>query len=243
MGFADLSYGTPATTGNQYFISHNKTPDNAGTATALRATANITATTGDRALFGLKGGTFSPTSGAATMQHTNFTWTVNQTSTASGAVKVLDIIPTYTSVLGTVTGISYNPTVTSVTGAHYGFLSVPTASLSGFATATPVSTVDVDGSFGLDITSTSADLTLNTTHFTILVDASGATRTITLPAATGCARRIYTIKKIDASGNVVTIDGNASETIDGATTQPLNTQWEYLKIQSNGTSWFIIGND
>jgi len=142
------------------------------------------------------------------------------------------------------TGIDMNPTLTDVASMTlYGMKVRPTASLSSFAHATPLSTVDIDGSFALDVTSTSTDLTLNSTHHTILVDATGAARTITLPTAASSARRIYTIKKIDVSANAVTLDGDGSETIDGATTQPINTQWEYLRVQSNGTAWFIIGND
>src|SRR6185295_13642672 len=90
--------------------------------------------------------------------------------------------------------------------------------------AAPLSKLDVVGSAGYNITSTSTDITLDVTHYTVLVDASGANRTITLPAASGATRRIYVIKKTDATANTVTIDGNGSETIDGATTQVISAQ-------------------
>ncbi len=48
------------------------------------------------------------------------------------------------------------------------------------------------------------------------------------------------IKKVDVSVNTVTVDGNASETIDGATTAVLTTQWESITIHCNGTAWFIL---
>lgn len=143
----------------------------------------------------------------------------------------------------TVRFADWNPTETSLTGVSLYGVTVGGTALSSFGHRTPVSTVDVDGSLGLDITSTSADLTANTTHHTILVDASGAARTITLPAASGATRRIYIIKKTDSSGNSVTIDGNASETIDGATTQTLATQYKYMTIQCDGSNWFIIANN
>lgn len=114
--------------------------------------------------------------------------------------------------------------------------------LSYFGALTaPIHTVDVGGSFGANITSTSVDITLNATHYTVKVDASGANRTITLPAASGVTRRIYIIKKTDSSANTVTIDGNASETIDGATTKVINTQNTGYQIQCDGTNWIIIG--
>jgi len=75
---------------------------------------------------------------------------------------------------------------------------------------------------------------------TIEVDASGGARTITLPPAAGVNKIVYTIKKIDASANNVTIDPDAAELIDGVATQLLTTQWQALRIQSNGTGWIII---
>lgn len=107
---------------------------------------------------------------------------------------------------------------------------------------TPTSTIHSSGSFAAAFTSTSADLTIGESHHTVAVDASGAARTITLPAASGLAGRTYTIKKIDSSLNSVTIDGNASETIDGATTQALTVQYQFLTIVCTGSAWLIIGN-
>lgn len=95
-------------------------------------------------------------------------------------------------------------------------------------------------SFGARYLSVSADTTLTNAHFHVSVDASGAARTITLPAASTATNRIYSIKKIDSSVNTVTIDGNASETIDGATTQVLAAQYDYLMIISTGSAWVII---
>ncbi|HSC14498.1 MAG TPA: hypothetical protein VLI71_05235, partial [Gammaproteobacteria bacterium] len=49
-----------------------------------------------------------------------------------------------------------------------------------------------------------------------------------------------TVKKIDATANAVTIDGDGAETIDGAATQSLPAQWNAKTVQSNGVAWFII---
>lgn len=64
--------------------------------------------------------------------------------------------------------------------------------------------------------------------------------TITLPTAVGITGRVYTVKKIDASANAVTVDGDGSETIDGAATYALATQWKSVTVISNGTNWEII---
>jgi flagellar basal body rod protein FlgB len=95
--------------------------------------------------------------------------------------------------------------------------------------------------FATALTSKTADYTATATDTTILVDASGAARTITLPAASGISGRIYVIKKTDSSGNAVTVDANASETIDGATTYALSAQYKFVVIQCDGTNWHIIG--
>lgn len=91
-----------------------------------------------------------------------------------------------------------------------------------------------------EITEVNANTTLDDSYFTVLVNAVGGARTITLPAAALHTHRIYNIKKIDASGNAVTIDGNAAETIDGAATLVIAAQWDSYTIHSNGTGWFIV---
>lgn len=74
---------------------------------------------------------------------------------------------------------------------------------------------------------------------TILVDATSGNVTITLIAAASAGDGFeVTIKKIDATANTVIIDGNASETIDGALTQTLTAQYDTLTIVCNGANWF-----
>lgn len=90
------------------------------------------------------------------------------------------------------------------------------------------------------INSVSANTTLDSSYYTVLVDASGGARTITLPAAVNNSARIYIIKKTDSSGNSVTVDANASETIDGATTYVLTVQYESITVQCDGSNWHII---
>jgi hypothetical protein len=85
-----------------------------------------------------------------------------------------------------------------------------------------------------------ANTTLDSTYQTVAVDASGANRTITLPAAATCTGRRYDIKKVDSSANTVTIDGNSAETIDGAATYVISNQYTSVTIISNGSGWYII---
>jgi hypothetical protein len=107
----------------------------------------------------------------------------------------------------------------------------------GVRTDDPRHALDVAGSFGTAVVSTSGDITLDDTRSVILVSASGAARTVTLPSAVSIPGRWYLVKKTDASANTVTIDGDGSETIDGATTLVLDTQYESTIIISNGSGW------
>lgn len=74
----------------------------------------------------------------------------------------------------------------------------------------------------------------------ILADASSAAFTVTLPLASSSTNQVIAIKKIDATANAVTIDGNGSETIDGSLTLDITVQYELIKVISNGVSWFIF---
>jgi len=75
----------------------------------------------------------------------------------------------------------------------------------------------------------------------ILCDATSAAFTITLlPSATAGSGFKLAFKKIDSTANAVTIDGNASETIDGASTISLASQYQDASITADGTNWQII---
>jgi len=71
-------------------------------------------------------------------------------------------------------------------------------------------------------------------------DASGGALTPVLPAAASHTGRHYVLKKIDSSTNTVTVDGNGTETIDGALTYVLARQWDTLEIVSDSANWQIV---
>jgi hypothetical protein len=81
----------------------------------------------------------------------------------------------------------------------------------------------------------------NKDDFLIKADASGGGFTITLIAAASFTDRFLVIKKIAGNpANVVTVDGNGAETIDGAATQLLILANSSLTLYSDGTQWWII---
>jgi hypothetical protein len=93
----------------------------------------------------------------------------------------------------------------------------------------------------LAVTSKTANYTATGTDDVILVDSSGGDFTITLPAAASNSGKVFYIKKTNTGcADKVTIDGNASETIDGATTTTVNTEGETLVIVCDGSNWKII---
>lgn len=84
--------------------------------------------------------------------------------------------------------------------------------------------------------------------YTVLADdyivhstrSSVGAQTVNLPAVASNTGRILVIK--DAAGNAgannITIDGNGAETIDGAATRVINTNYGSVRLYSNGVAWF-----
>lgn len=72
-----------------------------------------------------------------------------------------------------------------------------------------------------------------------LCDASGGAFSLTLPAVASFKYRSLCIKKVDGSGNAVTVDGSGSETIDGAATYALSSQYAAVTVYSDGDEWHI----
>ena len=83
--------------------------------------------------------------------------------------------------------------------------------------------------------------TVTTTHTagneTYIICNSAGAFTVTLPAVASSLEKVYHIKNINTG--VVTVDGNASETIDDQTTQILN-QYDAMHIVCDGSEWWII---
>lgn len=80
----------------------------------------------------------------------------------------------------------------------------------------------------------------------LLVNATGGNITVTLPDSGTVASpkdemgKIFHVKKVDASANTVTVDGFSTQTIDGATTNVISTQYDSITIVSDGSNWHII---
>lgn len=95
------------------------------------------------------------------------------------------------------------------------------------------------GSLGGSVLKTTT-YTVTTDDDTVLCDTSGGAFTLTLPAAALSTGKKLIIKKVSSDVNDLTIDGNASETIDGATTTSLNGQYSFIEIICDGSNWHVI---
>lgn len=114
-----------------------------------------------------------------------------------------------------------------------------TASYSGVNILSPLSTFDIAGSRGAQT------ITIVAGYFAgeddvILSDASAGPYAVTLPTAALTTGRVYHIKKIDASGNAVTVTPGFGETIDGAAAHVLGVQYARVEVVSDGANWYII---
>lgn len=84
-----------------------------------------------------------------------------------------------------------------------------------------------------------ASLSLNDDDRIYLCDATAGSFSINLPAAATADGVEYTFKKTTAA-NTVTLDANASELIDGATTLAMTTQWTSVTLHCDGSAWYSV---
>lgn len=89
------------------------------------------------------------------------------------------------------------------------------------------------------VTAVSGNTTATIHQDVLKVDATGGNVTITLPTAATAYKKL-TVKKIDATANTVTIDGDGAETIDDQATAVILSQYTSVTIISDGTEWFIV---
>ena len=83
----------------------------------------------------------------------------------------------------------------------------------------------------------SETLPQGTSH--VLVDTTAGSVTITLPRADTMMGRVVVVKKLVAA-NTLTLDGDGSETIDGAATFAWTAQYQSHDLLSDGTQWWVV---
>jgi len=94
--------------------------------------------------------------------------------------------------------------------------------------------------YNTNTTAKTGAYTVTASDHIIRLDPSGGAFTATLPTAVGFAGTEYVFTNVDGGfTNVVTIDGDGTETISGHISVELGA-FGYLRIYSNGTNWEII---
>lgn len=87
-----------------------------------------------------------------------------------------------------------------------------------------------------------ATYTVTVNDHTLLGDATAGAMDFDLPDATTCGGQIFYFKKIDGSANIVTVDPNGSQTIDGSASWQIAATDDAIAIQSDGANWRVIAH-
>ena len=96
-------------------------------------------------------------------------------------------------------------------------------------------------------TAVTANYTVSPGDYLIGVNSSSGALTVTLPKSTSAnAGKLLVIKDeggLSGSGKTITIAGAGSQTIDGAATRALKTDYSCVQIYSTGSGWAVIDSD
>lgn len=93
----------------------------------------------------------------------------------------------------------------------------------------------------VEVVSVTASYTMLDIDLIVKMDATDGDRTVFLPSAKAREGRKAGVKKIDSSANLVVIDPDGTETIDGSTTISLTSENAYREMVSDGTNWVLTG--
>lgn len=91
------------------------------------------------------------------------------------------------------------------------------------------------------ITNADTPYSITVANGVVLCVASGGVISVLMPNVAAFINRVFAVKKIDASANIVTVDGNGAN-IDGAATKALAAQWNSLLMVSDGAAWNILAS-
>jgi lysophospholipase L1-like esterase len=102
---------------------------------------------------------------------------------------------------------------------------IPTGPVRGFLTVSASDTISTAQGLAIDV---------------FRCDATAGAIAPVLPTAAQVAGRTLVFKKIDASANAVTVTRGDANTIDGATTKVLASQYDTARFYSNGSNWDVV---
>lgn len=130
---------------------------------------------------------------------------------------------------------------------YLGYFRIDSMTTAGTWTAPTLAALfaknEITASGSLPFSSITSGTTLTAENSFVSMDSTGGAFTVTLPPASVCAGRVFKLLKTDTSSNVITVDGNASETIFGKTTVGLVGKNDFISIISNGSNWVSADSD
>ncbi len=170
-----------------------------------------------------------------------FVGAFKNTSNANGLSKIVgalsDSLVLHAATATTPGGVSIE---TQTFGGNKTFQDSLTAAKTALVgtTGTANSTLQVSGSLSLSIRTVTSNTTLGGTDYTVLVDATSAAVTVTLPSpSASIAGRTYIVKKI---GGGLTNDVIISGSIEDGTSMSIYNDWTVVKVQTDGSKWYVI---
>lgn len=110
---------------------------------------------------------------------------------------------------------------------------------SGVTVSNPCGIKVINGQTPFPVRTVTGDETVRIIDEVLVVDASAGNRVITLISAVATPNR-YTFVKGDASVNTVTLATTGGQTINGAATKVITTQWETVTAIPSGGQWILI---
>jgi hypothetical protein len=111
----------------------------------------------------------------------------------------------------------------------------------GIGTRTPGMSLQVAGSFAAKVTTVTSKYSMGASDFGILANATSGAFAVTLPPANSAGGMLVFVKKIDSTGNAVTVDASGTNKIEGKKSDALKDQYESLALISDGSAnWYEI---
>ncbi|MER5482907.1 hypothetical protein ABT024_06785 [Streptomyces sp. NPDC002812] len=110
---------------------------------------------------------------------------------------------------------------------------------SGVTVDNPCGIKLINGQQPFPVRAITASATVRVIDEVLVVDATDGAVVVTLISAVATPNQ-YTVKKVDVTANTVTVACTGGQTIDGAATRVLTTQWETVTAIPSGGQWLTI---
>jgi uncharacterized protein YejL (UPF0352 family) len=101
-------------------------------------------------------------------------------------------------------------------------------------------TLTVVGNIATNLLTKTASYLIGATDSIVIANAATRGFIVSLPSATNTNGRRYSVKKSDATGNIVMVAPPVGVTIDGATQQTLSSQNQSVDIVNDGQNYWLV---